>query len=94
MLDRATYFLAGRADLPAHGFHHAVTALKGADGCVRHYFDIGQATDAIDQVTRHCCREVGSAYQHPDLGALARQINGGLTSGVARADQRDFLISA
>src|SRR6516162_5983960 len=93
MIDRTAYFLVG-ADLPAHGFQRAVAALKPTDGCACHYLDIGKTADAFDQVAGHRCPQVGSAHQHPDLNALARQINGGLAGGVAGADQRNFLIAA
>src|SRR3974377_2219334 len=47
MIDRTAYFLVG-ADPPAHGFQHAVAALKSTDGCACHYLDVSKTADALD----------------------------------------------
>src|ERR1700733_5651476 len=91
MLDLATHFVTVRPAPPAHNFQHILTALEPADGGAGHHVDIGEAADALDQITRHRCREVRSAHQHPHPRALACQIDGALAGGIAGADQRNLL---
>ena len=72
MADRAPDFLASGAKSPANGLQHAAIAFKTTDRGARHHFHIGQGMDAVDQITRHRLREIGTARQHPDFDALAR----------------------
>ena len=72
MADRSPSFLASDTESPANRLQHTVIAFKAADRGARHHFDIGEAADAVDQITRHRLREIATAHQHPDFDALAR----------------------
>jgi hypothetical protein len=68
--------------------------LEPVDLGIQNNLYIGEAPDAVDEVTRHARVETCTANQKANLGDLACKIDDSLARGVAGPDQGDLLVRA
>jgi hypothetical protein len=53
--------------------------------------DVGLFANLLDEILRHAGGEAGAAHEHDDLGGVTGVENGGLSGGVAAADDEDAM---
>ena|SRR5215469_10538637 len=87
-------FLACGGVSPADLLQNSRLSFERADFSLRHHFYILKRGDAVDEITRHALRQVGTADEQPDLRDFTGQIHHRLTRGVAAADERHLLTLA
>jgi hypothetical protein len=90
--ERPSVLYSGWVQPPADCLQEPVLNLEPIDLGIQNYLYIGEARDAVDEVTRHARIETCTANQKANLGDLARKIHDSLARGVARPDQGDLLV--
>src|SRR5215831_3259727 len=76
---------------PLNCLKHAIMPFESADLRLCHHLDVGEASDAVDQVARHAGRQVLAAHDQPHLRSLGRQVHGGLAGGISGTDECNLL---
>src|SRR5207244_12906790 len=87
-------FLAGTAPAPVDRLERAPLAHQGHYlGFVQH-LDIGLRADPLDEIARHRLVEAGTPHEEVNLRRLCREIDRGLSRGVAGANEGYLLLRA
>src|SRR6202167_104115 len=83
-----------RASAPAYSFENAFAAFESRDFGLGQDLDIRLRFDPLNKVAGHGPFQTFATCQEPHLLYLAREIDGGLSRRITRADERHFLPAA